>query len=466
MHIKNIRFGHASNSSSTHSMILIPSDLDLVEDWDGSLEFDDNFTLTSPEAKNAYLTQVIGSNLQVPDWARVAVVRELTGGTYDSSAYSNQGESAWDMPRDWDGHVHPEFARDLQAYLNRPDVAIIGGYNSNYARDVNEAMASGQVSPESFSGMRPFSSRWTARKEGDWWVLFDRESGNKMTFSFSENPAPRERAQIPELLDIKINQYCPFGCAFCSQASTQEGGHADLSEWSLTHYLVEDCKPFEVALGGGEPTLHPQLGTFAKQLNSSGINVNLTTRSLAWIRNLTPEVGQHFKAVGFSCHAASEVLKLVNVLPTWEGAPAFRLHVVVGSMPLQEIKNILQVAASVRMEVLLLGYKPVGFGEEYATHDMTGLFAFVLEMRSTLRLAIDTQLAVAWEEGLKDAQWGSLYYAEEGAFSGYYDLMAKELRPSSYAPKRFSVSVEGTHQLKGAWEAMEVYTPEPFLECM
>lgn len=54
----------------------------------------------------------------------------------------------------------------------------------------------------------------------DFFTEFDTVTGNKRRYRFGDNAEVPTKATAPELLDIKITDYCPFGCAFCAPADT------------------------------------------------------------------------------------------------------------------------------------------------------------------------------------------------------------------------------------------------------
>lgn len=75
--------------------------------------------------------------------------------------------------------------------------------------------------------------------------------------SLSQNPY---MAPWPELADISISNYCTNGCSYCYRSSNEKGNFMSLEDYrgvlqELTH--PEYGSIFQVALGGGEPLLHP-----------------------------------------------------------------------------------------------------------------------------------------------------------------------------------------------------------------
>jgi len=59
------------------------------------------------------------------------------------------------------------------------------------------------------------------RQDGEHWVLFNKSSGTKLRMSFDAQSAPYVKSTLPELVDLKITNYCAYGCAFCLVPGTQ-----------------------------------------------------------------------------------------------------------------------------------------------------------------------------------------------------------------------------------------------------
>jgi hypothetical protein len=108
------------------------------------------------------------------------------------------------------------------------------------------------------------------------------------------------------------------------------------------------------------------------------------------------------------------------------------------------------------VNVLLLGYKNVGFGENFAPHDLTGL-DLVLRLRQEKgqahynarfsMLGVDTAFVQQFDPILQELEIPSvLKTAEEGKFSMYVDAVTMRQGPSSYMPEQM-VDVD-TSQLR------------------
>ena len=109
----------------------------------------------------------------------------------------------------------------------------------------------------------------------------------------------------PEFYDIKITNKCFGNCPYCYQNSTRNDEHFDnIIEKTKEFFgpLSDNNKPFQVAIGGGEPTLHPNFIELLKTFKELGIEPNYTTNGM----NLTDEILEATKeycgGVAISCH--------------------------------------------------------------------------------------------------------------------------------------------------------------------
>lgn len=232
MIIQNIRLGFATNSSSTHSIVF---GLQGQEDYllDEEAFGWENFILTSKEAKSKYLAIVlyqaivdkIGEPMAqavVKDWCQVSVSKDayidhqsLMGLPVDRMRIGYYGRGPH--------QISQEFFKDLYDYYMKKDLAIIGGNDNDRENEDDEIKKqslerhSHKIPPEQVN------DNWICRKDGDWWVIMNRFSGAKIRLSFKDNPEPEKyiKSSVPELIDIKLTDFCPFGCKYCLTPDTQ-----------------------------------------------------------------------------------------------------------------------------------------------------------------------------------------------------------------------------------------------------
>ena len=281
MKIENIRLGLATNSSSTHSIIF---NLDArSRDWE-DCEFGwDEFCCNCEDSKRMYLSAVLYHNLHESvgnDIARAVVeswveteLKELESGDW---FYGIDHQSLMTLPVNAQtGQPDKEFFKELLAYYLDPKLAIVGGNDNDGPKIFTKGRENHLVETDGHDKTH------VCRKDPNTghWVLFNRYNGTKIRMHFDKNAPDYAKAFAPELVDIKITDYCPIGCAYCYQDSTKEGGHGDWKFIESLAYSLKDMGVFEVALGGGEPTMHPDFVKILKKFRGYGIVPNFTTRS-------------------------------------------------------------------------------------------------------------------------------------------------------------------------------------------
>lgn len=89
----------------------------------------------------------------------------------------------------------------------------------------------------------------------------------------------------PELIDIAITNKCSMGCAYCYRDSKPRSAHGrkDLVETILKGF---ETVPYQIALGGGEPTQHPDFPYILRKARELGTVPNYTTAGF----RMTPEI--------------------------------------------------------------------------------------------------------------------------------------------------------------------------------
>ena len=452
MLIHNVRLGFATNSSSTHSIIFLKP-RQRIEDSDvDHREFGwDFWTAASQAAKRQYIAIQLYDALrhQVNDDVAEAVVESWVKGYEPSEpgkTFHDAGpagyidhQSAMVLPQSWDGKgIDKEFFQEFQAFLMRDDVAILGG-NDN----TEESHPLGDTSfhlPLPRDGYANLVARKDAK--GNFWTVFNRDDGGKVRFSFEDPTSKHEvmKASVPELVDLKITDFCPFGCAFCYQGSTHAGKHADSSVLHSIAHMFSKLKVFEVAIGGGEPTLHPKFLETITTFKAYGVIPNFTTKNLTWLRDpaVWPKVIESIGGFAFTADNQDDVKKLAKILDMNDiDTSKVSVQYVMGSKELHEMGWIIRACAERNLRVTLLGYKTTGRGSSYKPHKYDGWLDMIVKLRDEekvyVNLGIDTALAKESQAALKKAKiHHKLYATDEGMFSMYIDAVEMKMGPSSY----------------------------------
>lgn len=461
----NIREGFATNSSSSHSILVLPEEKTVRDDISESFGWD-FFTASAPQSKQEYLASIIFNNLTQVGYSKKKAKKfifDFFGVKEDKDFNYQRGvdhQSVWTLPRTWDGKdINQEFLNELKDYVLKKNVVIVGGNDNT---DAVHPLSSDKQTKQSV--LHRFeretdSSFLVARKDASHWVLFNKMSGNKVRISFDDIENPN-RALAPELVDIKITDFCPFDCSFCYQDSTLEGKHASLDFITKVADELKAAKVFEVALGGGETTLHPQFLDILKIFASRGIIPNFTTKNMNFFKSeYAKEIIDICGGIAFSASSVEDIKKVKLALVDFNKrekvqvehydtrytsdeidknkpwAARINYQIVLGVMSEKELSAMLNEISPMLSRVTLLGYKDVGRGQDFAPHKYDKWLDIVekVQKKSGLMVSIDTALAAEFSEQLSAKKVDSrTYHINEGNFSAYIDAVQKFIAPASY----------------------------------
>jgi len=428
--------------------VFIPNTRDKdVEDQEFGWE---EFVAASDQAKRAYVGQAIKAELyngiDSEDYETknflAAKAASLIVGVDVSPDGGLDHQSCPDMPV-IGSHINEEYAKDLLNYLLKKDLVILGG-NDN--EDKVSPLLEGRVPIKP-----PYPSDegrgYIGRKDGNWWTLFSRYYGTKIKFSFEDDPG-EVKLLTPELVDLKITNYCEKGCPYCYQNSGPEGAHADFDYLKDIIKDLADNKVLEVAIGGGEPTSHPKFAEIIEYCYENGVTPNFSTRNLEWLDNETTRkrIIDKIGAFAYSVDHPDRVKELYSRVVAYNiddhRHPRCDIQVALGSIYDSWIDDIFQKMQSARelgnyhMGITLLDYKPVGRGAKNNPHPYGDWIKAALSHE--IKVGIDTPLAKKYEKELKKKGVSKLLYStEEGKTSCYIDAVSRKMGPCSYEPDKF-----------------------------
>lgn len=110
--------------------------------------------------------------------------------------------------------------------------------------------------------------------------------------------APLRSLAAPETIHFSVTGRCDQVCAGCFYSarpgSDVAAEHASLSLFEKVVHEASQAKVFQIALGGGEPLLHPRLVDMARLARAQGIVPNLTTNG----NRLDREMAEALKEAG------------------------------------------------------------------------------------------------------------------------------------------------------------------------
>lgn len=471
----SVRYGFATNSSSSHSILLTQDTgaKNVLPDESGAYGWE-WFRLADEDSKMDYLwTAIFGQlkgrlcsrytgfneytedfktrteHIDLPDLGEVvnSYIFKLTSAVleYEPSFELNpqdqpyiDHQSCFSLPIDESSLLpHKGFTSWFKETLKKPGTIIYGGNDNDDSGSTGRSPGKNLLEASGLSRDEYSDTKFTCRERKDHFLLFNSENGWKTRVPKVVG-ADIPFTEYPELVDIKITDHCTMGCSYCYQGSTPSGKHANITPYELRG-MLKAMQVVEVAIGGGEPLTHPKFHDLVYDLSTHGICVNVTTRRLDLLK---PEMLKHIKQVGYSV----ETLKAAqHAVDHAERDPdrwykKLTLHIVLGTMPKDQFLAVLDLAKTTYTPVLLLGYKVDGFGHLYTPHEHQDWIKWIEERFTGKRgwsgpsIGVDTAIVQHYMQELEDQLNIDQKYmvGEEGMFSMYMDLVDNTIARASY----------------------------------
>ncbi len=440
--VKNIRYGLATNSSSTHSIIHNSSIATMENDGKPhNTEYGWNyFTAKTKADRAAYMMQQLMYNLPSYFQEVIEKICDYENGERPSvlNGYIDH-DSAIALPRmfGYDDGLNMAFFNEYFDYITNNYFVILGGNDND--EESHDLECEGDRNKSSYA--YEFKCGDKAYKNGNYWVVMNKD--RKMRISFTgEEPVADE----PELIDLKITDYCDIGCSFCYQGSTEDGKHASLDILKKIIDLHAYKKSIEFAIGGGEPTLHPDFPAILKKIGDSGSIANFTTKSVGWMYNpdILEAVKKYVSGVAYSPDDIRQVVEFVSQHDKKVGDDvALYLHIIpelwtdTGLSELRDTVEDMNKWNTGRksrntIHITMLGYKTTGRGKNFEAKKKDNLIEYITSFTQT-PVGIDTKIAKDYNDELeKNSIDKKLYTTEEGKFSIYIDGVTEKAYKSSY----------------------------------
>lgn len=247
-----------------------------------------------------------------------------------------------------------------------------------------------------------------------------------------------ENVGVRDLIDIQTSTGTFFaeGLAThnCYQGSTPSGEHSTMENMENVIYDLAKAKVQEVAMGGGDPTYHPQFAEICKKFAQAGVVPNFTTKYPARVRMHWDNIKDYIGGFAYSAETPKNIYDAAKLLKN-AGIPDHKvsLHHVMGLSRQGQFREYMQAAHAVGYRVTLLGYKTTGRGKNVTPFPYDW---WIEEMNSLIRegrcpsTSIDTPLAEQYD-GLMPVE-PTMYHTREGAFSMYIDAVQMKMGASSF----------------------------------
>lgn len=269
--------------------------------------------------------------------------------------------------------------------------------------------------------------------------------------------------KTPVLIDLSLNNYCNLTCDFCymSAKPITGGEHLSIPDFNLLLEKMVQSRVLQIALGGGEPTLHPQFIEILKKLRTEGnIIPNYTTNGT----NLTPEILKATKqycgaaAVSYSEERTEETMNAVKKLIS-HGIQT-NLHLVLLKSRIPRLAEITKQYTKLGIKnVVLLLFKPMGRGI-HLTHEILNsnngrdlsvelLKILILRKKYGVRLSIDACSSFIVKNFPFLPQ--SIEGCTGAMYSAYIDWKLN-MKPCSFMQENDGISLKETTILE-AWKS-------------
>jgi MoaA/NifB/PqqE/SkfB family radical SAM enzyme len=129
---------------------------------------------------------------------------------------------------------------------------------------------------------------------------------NGKTMRIALDPTnPILELDYPEFYDVKITDYCTGNCPWCYMDSKECGKHfRNILNKTQKYFggLTENQRPFQVAIGGGNPNQHPKFIQLLKLFHRLGITPNYTTNGIGLTTEILKATKKYCGGVAVSCH--------------------------------------------------------------------------------------------------------------------------------------------------------------------
>lgn len=269
--------------------------------------------------------------------------------------------------------------------------------------------------------------------------------------------------KTPVLIDLSLNNYCNLTCNFCymSATSINNGEYLSMDDFNFLLTKMINGRVLQIALGGGEPTLHPQFTDILKKLRIEGsIIPNYTTNGT----NLTEEILNASKkycgavAVSHFEERTKETLDATKKLLN-HGIKT-NMHLVLLKSRIPKLSEITEQYAKLGISnVVLLLFKPMGRGSNLTNEilDSSDRKTLTIELLKILkfykkyrvRLSIDACSSFI----VKDFPFlpQSIEGCTGAIYSAYVDWNL-EMKPCSFMQKIQGINLK-QNSIKKAWES-------------
>lgn len=365
----HMSYAHNANSSSSHTVLLASSASsgDSVSPMEYGWEW---FVLKQPHQKKQYIIQELKYN---PNYSP-SIAEKLFPGFpfeyYDPEYGYIDHESVHtievpDVMSPMSFIQQNVWAVWCRYVIDNPAFVILGGNDNERYRKNAVKMSVESVHDEIANFFEYHDTQIDTTN--DVTVLFSPSNGKRLIIDWQNHGFPS--VVMPALVDLKITDYCGYGCSFCYQGSTRDGKHVPIEELESILDILKLHNVCEVVVGGGEPTKHPHFKQFLKKASDLGLSVSFTTKNETWIASRAEFWLDQIKGTcAFSVERLSDIERIYAKFIAHnrkEHLSKVQFQVIDKVTSDFEFTKILKFAFINKLTVTMLGYKTTGRGQSY-----------------------------------------------------------------------------------------------------
>ncbi len=205
----------------------------------------------------------------------------------------------------------------------------------------------------------------------------------------------------PEIIDISITNRCNMGCPYCYTNSKPrlKHGRTDLVSTILLGF---DTVPYQIALGGGEPTQHPDLPIILKEASELGTVPNFTTNGKSLSKEIIKATNDYCGGVAMTFHTfkgfdwfQKRYKKLRSALTC-----QVNVHLIADKFVVEAMDDLIRLQDEMNqvINLVLLAYDPeMGRGQLNRIMSRT---TYSRDLPKMLKRAMGQGMQIAYSEGL------------------------------------------------------------------
>jgi organic radical activating enzyme len=241
---------------------------------------------------------------------------------------------------------------------------------------------------------------------------------------------PITELSYPEFYDVKLTGKCRGGCEFCYMDSKEQDSHYNISGIDkFFGNMTDNQKPFQIAIGGGNPNSHPKFIELLKKTFELGITPNYTTNGMDITDEIIQATKKYCGGVAISCHS--------HLAQYWRNATERLLgngvivnfHLIISDK--DSVNNFITIYKEYKNKIdyfVLLPYITQGRAKQI---DTVGSKNYLFEKLKKINLN-KIAFGANFYKDIKQRPWiKASLYAPEG-FSKYLDLKDMKVYKSSF----------------------------------